>query len=303
MSLREFVINNPKLVKMAESKRYPGLYVLKYTRKVFYDNLWNEYLEECRGAVVDKDFNVVIRPFTKIYNRHERGTDISRDELVTGVQKINGFMAGATYVPQYGKVIVSTTGSLDSEFVDMAETYITQRVKDAIVSTEKQTGERGTWLFEISHPNDPHIIKELNGAYLIGLRKVADDKYYRSDANLEFSLDWWARNVGVNRPAWSCRRFSDFVSEVKICRHEGFVVYGDKTVLKMKSPYYLITKFFARIGVDRLLRTELRQLKETIDEEYYGLADFVFVNREKFSAMTEQDRIKFIEEYFEGVVE
>jgi hypothetical protein len=35
---------------------------------VFYDNLWNDYLEECRGTIVDENFNVVSRPFTKIYN-------------------------------------------------------------------------------------------------------------------------------------------------------------------------------------------------------------------------------------------
>ena len=45
-----------------------GIYVLKYKKKVFYDNLWNEYIAECRGSIVDANFNLVAYPFTKIYN-------------------------------------------------------------------------------------------------------------------------------------------------------------------------------------------------------------------------------------------
>jgi len=36
-SLMEYVVNNPKLVKMRECANYPGLFVLKYSKKVFYD--------------------------------------------------------------------------------------------------------------------------------------------------------------------------------------------------------------------------------------------------------------------------
>ena len=67
--MKNFVTNNPKLVTMKESKTYPGLYVLKYKRCVFYDALWTPELELCRGTVVDKDFNIIISPFVKIYNR------------------------------------------------------------------------------------------------------------------------------------------------------------------------------------------------------------------------------------------
>jgi hypothetical protein len=39
MSLKEFVEQNPHLVKMNESVRYPGLFVLKY--KIVHDYLLN----------------------------------------------------------------------------------------------------------------------------------------------------------------------------------------------------------------------------------------------------------------------
>ena len=41
--LKQFVLDNPKLVSMKPAG--DGLFVLKYTRRVFFDNLWNDFLE------------------------------------------------------------------------------------------------------------------------------------------------------------------------------------------------------------------------------------------------------------------
>lgn len=57
--LQKFVAEHPKLVRMRETSN-PDLFVLKYQRSVFYDNLWDDHLEECRGTVVDKDFNLIL---------------------------------------------------------------------------------------------------------------------------------------------------------------------------------------------------------------------------------------------------
>ena len=96
--LKQFVENNPNLVSMRETS-HAGLYVLKYKKRVFYDSLWNEYLEECRGTIVDKDFNVVSRPFTKVYNFgvESKAPKISLDTNVTAYRKVNGFMVAMTH--------------------------------------------------------------------------------------------------------------------------------------------------------------------------------------------------------------
>ena len=114
---------------------------------------WNDILEECRGLVVDADYNTIVHPFTKIYNRGERGTDVDRDDMVTIVRKVNGFMAAVTVVN--GEVVVSTTGSLDSDFVQYA--------KDKLGDLEQfKLQGRYTYIFEIAHEEDPHIIIVFN---------------------------------------------------------------------------------------------------------------------------------------------
>ena len=103
---------------------FAGLSVLKYKNNVFWDNLWHtdSRLLECRGMVVDAEDNVVIWPFTKIFNRFENGTDLPPDQQVVCIRKVNGFMATAAI--HKDNLLVSTTGTLDSEFSELARKYL-----------------------------------------------------------------------------------------------------------------------------------------------------------------------------------
>lgn len=282
-----------ELVTRKESKRYPGLFVKKYTRRVFFDNLWhqNAELTEARGHVELADGTVVIRPFTKIFNRGENNTDIDRDELCVTVQKVNGFMAAATWVEEVCDVVVSTTGSLDSDFVALAEKYINEDVKAYIKSMMYL--ERGTYMFEICDPADPHIVPEDAGAYLLGFRPHTEQGPYFSSPARESDLDQMAKAMGVKRPSWDVVKFSTVVQDSKDCKHEGFVVYGQtsKTALKIKSPYYLHLKMAAR-------KKEILSLnKERIDEEYYPLVDHLTLMGESFTMMDEQERLEYMRNF------
>ncbi len=282
-------MNQSDLFTLKESTRYPGLFVKKYKRKVFFDNLWDDELIESRGKVLLADGTIVINPFTKIFNYGENGTTIPDFGVpCLWVQKINGFMAAATYVSQIDKVVVSTTGSLDSTFVDMAEEYMTETIREYI---KKRPGL--TFLFEVCHPNDPHIIKEEPGLYLTGIRVVHSTKPYFSNPERESFLDWLADSWSINRPAHG--EVSDFESikfANKIIKDEGVIVYAENgTVLKMKTPYYLATKAIARIADISKLN------KQKLDEEFYPLVDHV-KSIPGFSSLTEQERIQEIVKYY-----
>jgi len=288
--LREFIDANPKLITRRESTKYPGLYVIKYTRKVFYDALWNDLLEECRGLVVDADWNVVVRPFQKIYNRFERGVDIPRDEMVIAVRKVNGFMGAITWDRTRDDIIYSTTGSLDSDFAVMVEKHLKCFVP------AHHFGFPTTWLFEICDESDPHIIKENLGAYLIGARVISTGKMLSEEI-----LDAVAKAQGYLRPEWKVCRFSDVVQEAKTCKHEGFVAYGKDIALKIKSPYYLVTKFLGRMKEEKFLeRIQTPDFRKTIDEEYYPLLDWIEPWKGEFAKLSEQGRITVIRSFLEN---
>lgn len=294
--LREFVEANPKLVQRKESSRYPGLFVVKYKRNVFWDNLWNDVLVECRGLVVDADWDIVVQPFTKIFNRGENGTDIDRDADVVAIRKVNGFMAAATYVKGHG-VVISTTGSLDSDFVTLAEQWITDQVKQVV---EQNFGY--TFIFEIVDPSDPHIVREEPGAYLIGARQIPADEDYMSSEGVEVWLDIVARDMGVFRPEWVNARFSAVVDAAKTCQHEGFVVYSKDQALKIKSPYYLTSKFFARKSEEKLLKglEDQQWFRTVVEEEMYPVIDYLATIKEDFVAQNEQQRLATVQAFIEG---
>lgn len=294
--LKAFVEANPKLVQRKESVRYPGLFVIKYKRNVFYDNLWNDILIECRGLVVDANWNIVIQPFTKIFNRFENGTDIDRDAEVVVARKVNGFMATATYVEGHG-VVVGTTGSLDSDFAVMAEKWIRPDVKSVI----DLDGRDMTFMFEICDPSDPHIVAEQAGAYLLGARVLPATGDYMSNAAHEQWLDEAADSMGVMRPEWKTARFSDVVQEAKTCKHEGFVVYSKDTALKIKSPYYLVSKLFGRMGGEKLARGLENQqgLRAIVEEEFYPVIDYLATIKDQFIAQDEFQRLATVQAFIE----
>lgn len=285
------------LILLKESSRYPGLFIKKYNKRVFFDNLWNTdpALVEARGHVVTSDGTRVINPFTKVFNFGENGTTINRDSQVLSIRKVNGFMCGVTYIPCIDEVVTSTTGSLDSMFVDYANEYITPKIRE-FIKQHAIEHEPCTWLFEIVHPSDPHIVPEIPGPYLLGARAVASDEPYTTSVQNESYLDQVALEIGVMRPEFTVEQFDHVVQLGKTVKHEGFVVYDltSSTVLKIKSRFYLVNKMFARkkdvLSLDR----------SRVDEEFYPLLDHIAQIASEFNSMSEQERLEYTRNWIEN---
>lgn len=296
-----------KLVEggLATKKRSPcGLFEMyKYSKKVFYDNLWvqDPLLVRARGIVLDFAGNIVQHPFTKVYNYMENGCVVNDDATVVAVEKVNGFMGSVTINPYTKSLLVTTTGSFESDYVGYVNDFLTADVRRGIYRLQEDL----TLLFEVVHESDPHIIEyseEGRGLYLIGAR----GKGAESVELCEQELDVIAKTLGVKRPAWSLIKFKDLKSLLKDCKHEGFMVRKNskrqKTLLKLKSPYYLTAKFFARLS-DKKVKFMLSNpsaFKRTIDEEYYGLVDYL--SETDFSTLTESARLLLVKRYFERVL-
>lgn len=293
-----FVASNPHLV--TSKVQLNGLRVLKYKNKVFYKDLWTPEICECRGTVVDDSepgkLKVIQRPFTKIFNLHERGRRIHRDTIVTAPRKINGFMAALTWWND--QPLVSTTGSCDSDFADMATAMLAET--DAFNMAREFNGGV-TWLFEIVHPNDPHIYPEEIGCYLIGARRTEWDA--KQHFLHEYQLDRIAEGTGLMRPEWFRMPFGQVVQMNKRVDHEGFVCWTDDGYeLKLKSPRYLTSKFLARIRGDKLveaIETDPDKLKLRIDEEFFPLVDHIVAHKDTFAEAEEQHRLQMIREFID----
>lgn len=286
-----WIKSHPELVDVKKTSD-PDLFVLKYKRKVFYDGLWNSFLEDCRGTIVDSDWNIITLPFRKVYNYgiEKEAPVLSDDTQVRIYKKYNGFMVAASIWK--GELLLSTTGSIDSDFVEMAWESMTcsyafrEELEDFIVNHD------ATVLFECCHPNDPHIVDELPGLRELGFRL--------NDINADMShmYKFFYSDEPDNEDQYTT--IGHMKELARTCRHEGYVFYTEDGISgKIKSPYYLTKKLFMR---GRDMKTLLaRNAKEKIDEEYYPLLDYLSANRDQFDVMEEQERRKFIEEFLENI--
>ena len=294
--LKEYV-ESSKLVNMKECG--DGIYVLKYKKKVFYDNLWDEYIAECRGTNVDKDFNLVTYPFTKIYNYgiEKEAPVLSKDTKVTAHRKVNGFMVAMTWYND--DVLVSTTGSTDSPYVTMAKEMMLTHAswRDWQVLLAKMVGQ--TVMFECVHPEDPHIVPEKAGMYVLGYRL---NEYQSAVLHDPFVLQDLARKVNCFHAESVTTNMAQLQVLAKECKHEGYVFYTDDGVsAKIKSPYYLTSKWVARNPrTDKLVDLN-KDIKHNLDEEYYPLVDAIRANIVQYTAMDEQARLSWVRNYMETV--
>lgn len=282
---------------LVKQKRYDnGLSVFKYAKKVFYDALWNTdpLLLEARGIVLDDEGNKVIWPFTKVFNYKENnaGVNLTMDTKIIAPRKVNGFMAACRY--WNGELIVSTTGSLDSDFAVLARKLIEK------LDTSRLLG-RFTYIFEICDPSDPHIVKEEAGAYLIGARSMSSGGMVGEEM-----LDGIAEKIGAKRPEVFYGTFGELWEQVKTCKHEGWMVIDaetGETVMKIKSPHYLSKKFLMRMGQKKVtaMFEDKDEFIKTVDEEFYPVVHYItrWWDAEKWQNTTEADRRAVIEKYFE----
>lgn len=288
--LRKFVQENPKLVAMRPAGE--GLYVLKYKKSVFYDNLWNDYLEECRGTIVDEDFNIVSYPFTKVYNYGvEAKAPVFGDSvIVDAYRKVNGFMVAVTW--HNDDILVSTTGSTDSDYVAMAKELIRPTLSRFRGVCEKHSTY--TFMFECVHRNDPHIIPEVEGMYYLGHRL----KVWGSPVEVDTNMHNMFGCFGTEHIRVTMGELKKLVKDV---RHEGFVFYAMGGVSsKIKSPWYLTNKWVARNPrTDKLVNMQ-NDIKKNLDEEYYPLVDAIRANIDEYTALDEQARLAWVRNFMEA---
>jgi len=288
--LRKFVEENPKLVTMRPAG--DGLLVLKYRKNVFYDNLWNPYLEECRGTIVDSEFNIVSYPFTKVYNYgvESKAPVFSDQTVVDAYRKVNGFMVAVTW--HNDDILVSTTGSTNSDFVAMAKELIRPHLSRFRGVCEKHSTY--TFMFECVHRNDPHIIPETEGMYYLGHRL----KVWGSPVMVSHDMHSMFGCYGTEHIHVTVGELKELVKTV---RHEGFVFYATGGVsAKIKSPWYLTNKWVARNPrTDKLVNMQ-NDIKKNLDEEYYPLVDAIRANIDEYTALDEQARLAWVRNYMEA---
>ena len=312
---------NANKIRAKASEKYPELKTYKYTNRVFYNNEFDDALLELRGLILDDEDNIIVRPFNKAFNLSERRArnskfplKVSDDDRFHAVKKINGFLGCATYVYDEayegksfnGRILYSTTGSLDSWFANTVREHL-EKYENLFISKPNHT-----FMFEIVDERDSHVIPEYPGEYILACRDVFSGRLL---SRLEISSlvseagDANRRIEEIMFPQiWYGISFKELQKLNKISRFEGFVVYDldfKEIVFKLKTPLYLITKFLGRRKDLGKLLSELKDHKITsrfinkysIDEEFFPLIEHLSKNIQYVLSLDEQGRMAYIREF------
>lgn len=209
--------------------------VHKYRKNVFYKGDWCEETINSRGHVYDKDGSLVALPFRKTFNYgvESQADPFELDEAVYIYKKINGFMVAVSM--HKGELVVSTTGSVVSKFVDYAKEFIKE---DEWVEFLIDRGlEDYTFIFECVHPDDPHIISHEVGLYFLGARYKYNDECINQNLVLNIPI---TELVGTTCShiirfflrqsiQWDSGKLTTLrksIEDVETVDHEGFMVYS-----------------------------------------------------------------------------
>ena len=156
-----------------------------------------------------------------------------------------------------------------------------------------------TFLFEITDENDVHIIREDFGETLIGITDVMSGRQFSERELDDIAARFGAEHgIVLKRPSVVTGiTFGELKRQLKTVEHEGFMVFdaaSGEMLFKLKSPYYLIAKFFGR-STESNLAAKLD--KRRVDEEYYPLIDHIRAHEAEFSRLEELDKIAFIQRF------
>lgn len=135
-------------------KKHPdaNLWVYNYTAKTQYDALWNEVTMQCRGLILNENFEIVARPFQKFFNLGERGNQVIPNESFEVYEKMDGSLGVMYWIDN--EPFIATRGSFISDQAKEANAILREKYSPVF----KQLDRSKTYLFEIIYPQNRIVV-------------------------------------------------------------------------------------------------------------------------------------------------
>lgn len=213
-----------------------GLRIICYTQLCNSDKYWNDTTIKCRGLIVDKDDNIIARPFPKFFNyeEHEEYECLSNIDFIDGLagdfkpeiyEKLDGSLGILYWVDD--TPYIATKGSFTSE----QSIHATHLLHTKYRNTWGYLMRNKTYLFEIIYPEDSHIVnyKDIDDIFLLAI--------ISTNNNFEYPIELMKEHFPVAKKY--------YINDWKHCREiingdnrEGFVIRIGSLRIKMKYKEY-----------------------------------------------------------------
>jgi len=208
------------------------LWIYNYTKHCVYERKWDETSIMCRGLILDKDYNIIARPFPKFFNYEElpkETVDYYMQQDYIAYEKMDGCL-GILYF--YNNIpYMASRGSFDSDYSKIANKLLNEKYSKYLYRLDQEY----THIFEIIHPKTKIVVDYHNqeALYLIGILKTTENK----ELDLESP---YAKALGF--PTAESFEFNSYneIKELDLENREGYVLrFPDNYRMKIKFENYV----------------------------------------------------------------
>lgn len=226
-----------------------GLRILCYSQLCNVKKIWNETTMKCRGLIVDKDDNIISRPFMKFFNYEEYEDptfidDYANDYKVEIYEKLDGSLGILYWVDDIP--YIATKGSFTSEQA-LHATYILhtkyKNVWDKLLRNK-------TYLFEIIYPEDLHVVSypAVDDIFLLAI--------ISTNNNFEYPVEI-AKDYFPVVKKYYCNDWKNIRKIIDGTNREGFVVKIGDFRVKMKYEEYFRLHYLKSGFTEKTIREYL----------------------------------------------
>lgn len=148
-------------------RQFGDLFIYVYTQNSVVNRIWNNITKAARGLILDKDGNIVARPFNKFFNLFERW-ETEPNNLPIGNYFVEEKLDGSLGIIFFhdGKWNISTKGSLGSDQANYAREYLLPKYDFSKMDPNE------TILTEIIYPTNRIVVDygDFEGLRLLAVR-------------------------------------------------------------------------------------------------------------------------------------
>jgi T4 RnlA family RNA ligase len=253
------------------------IYILNYTPKTQYEGFWNETTMNCRGLIVDNNYEILSRCFKKFFNYGEVKEQVdgflSKSIKYSVYEKIDGSLGISYFLKD--KPFIATRGSFASEQAIKAN----QMLKNKNIKLDRDL----TYLFEIVYPENTIVVNYGKKEDLVLLSVI--------ETSTGKEIDIYENSFGFT----TCNKIncnSLFDLDTNLNNFEGYVVRFD-------NGYRFKIKLDEYVRLHKLLfglssRDIWSCLKSGSDLELEGVPDEIFswIKSIKSSIISEYKKIE-----------
>lgn len=237
------------------------LQILNYTQRVQYDRLWDDLTMQCRGLILDAEYNVEAKPFGKFFNWSELKSEEIPNEPFEAYTKLDGSLGIIYWMSD--TPYIATRGSFESEQAIRA----TKILHSKYPHTFDNLDYGKTYLFEIIYPEN-RIVLDYNGMEDLIMLAVIDNATGKDLPLEDIGFPLVQRHDGIKN--------IDLLTLLEKDNEEGFVIkFQSGMRCKVKFAEYVrlhkILTQTSNIAIWECLKNgqPLDELLERIPDEFF----------------------------------